>query len=130
MSDNLKKGLMAVITVAVAIAAIYSIKGFFGEEDYVARANTRVLMDSETGDLFPFELTENMPPYPHVNPKTGDKTLFPVEWCYARECGAKGGTPVILNTWLGKEGPTYCPNCGALVRFHNPKPETANKDEQ
>ena len=98
---------------------------FGGDEmsDAIASANTRILMCAETGELFTISIDE-LEPQPQMNPKTGRKTLYSTEVCYARECGKKpGGTRVILKELLGKEGPTYCPNCGALVRRHNPKPK-------
>ena len=39
------------------------------------------------------------------------------------ECLDKGGTRVVLNAWLGQEGPTKCPVCGSGVYAHNPGPE-------
>ncbi|MCB9851379.1 MAG: hypothetical protein H6817_11820, partial [Phycisphaerales bacterium] len=115
MSDGLKKTIMGVVAVGLGILAIYSISGFFGEDEAIKTANTRTLMDINTGDLFDFEVSPDWGPYPHKNPKTGTETLYPIEWCYNRECGSKGGTAVILNGWLGKKEPTYCPVCGSLV---------------
>jgi len=84
----------------------------------------RVLKDAETGELFEFEFgfTLDTPPYPHENPKTHKKTLYPTEICYWDQCGKKGGTRVILNGWLGKGGTTNCPVCGHIVQVHNPAP--------
>jgi hypothetical protein len=124
MSDGTKKTIVGAIALVLLIWAGYAVSGFFGGEDNVAIANSRTLMDIETGATFKFELTEDWPPYPHNNPKTGRATLYPTEWCFMRECGKGGGTPVILNVWRGKpDEPTYCPKCGALVRFHNPRPQ-------
>lgn len=70
--------------------------------------------------------------YVHVD--TGETRFYPVgekppegfhpaEYCFQNTCGPDGGTAVILNAYLGKEGPTYCPKCGAEVVAHNPRPE-------
>ena len=36
-------------------------------------------------------------------------------------------TPVLLNSWIGKSGPTFCPDCGRLVVGHNPIPGPNSK---
>ncbi|UCG17562.1 MAG: hypothetical protein JSV19_05930 [Phycisphaerales bacterium] len=120
MSESQKKGLAVGVTVIVGIILAYSLYANLGGERIPA--NTRQLKCSETNELFPLEMKPGLGHYPHVNPETGRRTLYPVEWCYNGECLAKGGTPVILNTQLGKEEPTYCPVCGHIVRFHNPGP--------
>jgi len=123
MSDGTKKVLMGVIAAILVGLAVWMAKGYFGEDPVARAANMRTLMDIETNETFEFELTPEWGPYPHKNPKTGKETLYPIEWCFARECGKSGGTPVILNVWRGKpDEPTYCPKCGSLVRFHNPRP--------
>ena len=122
MSENAKKGLMFAAVLVLVGYIGYSLLG--GGDDIaagIADANSRTLMDSETGELFVFSLEDLTEPFPLENPKTGTRTLYPTEVCYARECAKKpNGTHVILNVHFGKEGPTYCPECGALVRFHNP----------
>lgn len=78
------------------------------------------------------------PQWPKVrvmNPETGEKRWFytapgaqlpagfhPVEYCFQNACGPAGGTPVVLNLYLGKEEPTSCPKCGATVVGLNPRP--------
>lgn len=71
-------------------------------------------------------------PYVHVETgqtrfyKVGvrpDEGFYPAEYCFRNSCGPDGGTPVILNAYLGKDGPTTCPKCGAPVVAHNPRPE-------
>ena len=36
-------------------------------------------------------------------------------------------TPVLLNQYVNKPGPTFCPDCGRLVRMHNPGPAVGVK---
>jgi hypothetical protein len=55
-----------------------------------------------------------------VQPAEG---YYPAEYCFQNTCGPDGGTPVILNAYLDKPGPTTCPKCGAPVVAHNPRPE-------
>ncbi|MFG0258150.1 MAG: DUF1206 domain-containing protein [Phycisphaerales bacterium JB043] len=50
--------------------------------------------------------------------------FHPVEYCFQNTCGPEGGTPVVLNAYLGNPNtPTTCPKCGAPVVSHNPRPD-------
>jgi len=120
----MKKALMGIVALVLLVFAVRAVWNTVGEPD--VPANTRTMMDVNTGELFEMPVTEDWGPYPHKNPKTGEMTLYPTEVCYANECLEAGGTHVIMNTLLGKEEPTFCPRCGALVQFHNPGPP---KDE-
>ena len=119
MSPGLKKRLIIAASILIGIYFAYSVYSNVAGEG--VPANTRQVMDAETGKLFSEEMRPGLGPYPHVNPKTGKKTLYPIEWCYNGPCGKKGGTPVILDPWLERAEPTYCPECGHVVRFHNPR---------
>ena len=122
MDESLKRKIMiGAVILLVAVCGYYAWSSV-GNDPVVRSANARVLMCAETGELFSIELTPDLPPYPHENPKTQRKTVYPTEVCYWNECGSKGGTRVILNSWLDKEGPTYCPVCGHVVRPHNRAP--------
>jgi len=79
------------------------------------------VMDAETGDLR-WKRVSPGADFPYINPKTGQRSMYPVEYCFHNQCGPEGGTPVILNSHLGKEGPTQCPRCGEKVVAHNPRP--------
>ena len=80
------------------------------------------VMDPETRDLRWQEVKpgERMP---YVNPKTGERTMYVVEYCFDNACGPNGGTPVVLNNYLNIDEPTTCPECSAEVRPHNPRPQ-------
>lgn len=109
--------VLAVLALGLLVGMVWK---NFGTED--ARADYRTLMDRETGELFELP-TADLKPYPMPHPKTGQNTLYRTEICYwGEECRKRGGTRVIMNQLLGKEGPTYCPVCGHVVRFHNPRP--------
>ncbi len=122
MDESLQKKLLIGVLCAFVIGAGYYVWSSFGDDAVTKTANTRTLMDSQTGELFEVEVTPDFPPYPHENPKTKTKTLFPTEVCWKGECLDRGGTPTILNRWLGSDEPTYCSVCGSLVRDHNPGP--------
>ena len=120
MSDQQKKiGAIALTVVALGLLAGMVWRSFGTEE---VPADFRILMDIETGDLVKIP-TADVKPYPMTNPKTGEDNLYRTELCFwGEECRKAGGTRVIMNELLKKKGPTYCPVCGHVVRFHNPRP--------
>jgi hypothetical protein len=110
----------AVALIAVALVGVAIWIGWRATADPVAEAAARrTLMDAETGELVEIRVDERFSGFPVVNPGTGRSTLYPTETCRSEVCAARGGTPVILNSYLGKEGPTHCPVCRAEARFHN-----------
>jgi hypothetical protein len=110
--------VLAVVTIGTLVVVFWR---NYGSEEIPA--NSRTLMDSETGEFVKVR-TEDLKPYPMLNPKTGKNTLFRTEVClWGDECRKRGGTHVIMNTLMGKPEPTYCPVCKHVVRFHNPVPE-------
>ncbi len=121
MTEQQKKiGAIVLVVAMLALLAGMAWRNFGPQE---IPANTRVFMDSETGELFKIP-TKDIKPYPMTNPKTEKQTLHPTEICYwGEECRKHGGTRVILNRELGKPEPTLCPVCGHVVRSHNPVPE-------
>lgn len=82
------------------------------------------MMDSETGEVFTGVDIKSDKSIPFANPKTGKRTLFPVESCYWTRDGKAKMDPtfVILNERLGKPGQTLCPDCGKPVKRFNPRP--------
>ena len=57
-----------------------------------------------------------------VKAPSGEKSGYPAELCYWTKDGQpkEDPTPVLLNQYVGKSGPTFCPDCGRLVVNHNP----------
>ena len=129
MDEELKRKLIVGFAVVAIGVCLYLVVRSFGRDEVVKSANAVTLMCSETGKLFDVELTPDLAPYPHENPKTGRMTLYPTEVCWRGECAKRGGTRVILNTWLDIEGPTRCPVCNSIVRAHNPGPEKPPEEE-
>lgn len=127
MNDTLKKAILAVVAIVLVSYAACSIWGTF--EDDIGDANTRTLKDAETGELVKVPVNEEYGPFPMLNKKTGKKSLYPTEICFANQCEKAGGTYVILNEMMDKEGPTYCPKCGTLVRLRNPGPRDSAEGE-
>lgn len=83
-------------------------------------SNQRMFVDSTTGLAFGHELVlgESIP----VKAPSGGQTGYPSEACYWTKDGAVKIDPtyVILNEYLEKSGPTFCPDCDRLVVGRNP----------
>lgn len=116
----------ALVLIGVA-AAGYSVWSNLGESNAAAMSRGRTFVDAETGRGFRHELTAGEP-IPVVAP-SGKKTGYPAELCYWTKEGTpkQEPTPVLLNHWVGKQGPTFCPECGRLVVGHNPPAEPGAK---
>ena len=110
------------LLLAAAAAVFFAVRNLFGESPEVRAANERVFIDTKTGQRFAHELKagESFP----VKAPSGGQTGFPAELCYWTRDGQikQDPTPVLLKNWTGGEGPTFCPDCGRLVRPHNPTP--------
>lgn len=128
MSDGLKKTILGVVAAGLIGYAAYAVWGTIGGGAEISKANTKGFKDSETGEVFQIKLEIGMK-FPLENPKTGKNTLYPTEICYAGKCLKKGGTYVILNSTLGKDEPTYCPECGTIVVPRNPGPKYQDDDQ-
>lgn len=115
-------GLAAVALIAMAFVVYRTVSGVMNDPRREARFN--LVMDSETGEVIErFPLDESTG-FPAKNPKTGKLTIFPAEVCHWTKDGKAKFPPtyVILNSWLGKTGPTTCPDCGRRVTRNNPMP--------
>jgi hypothetical protein len=123
LKDILEGGSGKSVAVTLAVVAIlvtlYMIKNAISSPT-VAAERERVFIDSQTGKSFDHELKlgESIP----VDAPSGSKSGYPAELCYWTKDGQPktDPTPVLLNSWLGKPGPTFCPDCGRLVVAHNP----------
>jgi hypothetical protein len=122
---------VVIAVVAILAAAIISYVNIFGGENSQARSWQRVMIDSETRELFPDFPLKFGDTMPFTNPKTGKRTLYQAEMCYWTKDGKAQfpGIPVLLNEYLGKTEPTTCPDCGRRVTFNNPPPPAALLDE-
>jgi hypothetical protein len=117
-----KSAAVALAVVAVAIV-IWSVWSTSGGGSVVAAANERFFVDATTKKPFRHELKAGeMIPIPAPS---GQKTGYPAELCYWTKDGKPKDepTPVLLKSWIGEEGPTFCPDCDRLVVERNPYPE-------
>jgi hypothetical protein len=122
LNTNAGKVVVVLAVLAGGWAFYVQLHNSFGNA-VVAAVNSRPFIDSETGVGFWHELKAGEP-IPVVSPDTGKNTGFPAELCYWNKDGSVKTDPtfVLLNSWSGKSGPTFCPDCGRLVVFQNPKP--------
>jgi hypothetical protein len=104
------------------------IKRMFGPSDAVALASDRIFVCAETLKSFHVNIGINTP-IPAHSPYSGKNTGYPAELCYWDKDGSVMKTPtaVLMNSYIGKSGPTFCPYCGRLVVGHNPVPHEGSK---
>lgn len=83
----------------------------------------RRMLNVDTDYRFGTEIGLDFKGWPMKSPDTGKMTAYPAEACYWYDCGkVQNGTWVVLNSTLGKQGPTLCPKCDHVVTGHNPLP--------
>lgn len=111
---------VAMVLAVVAIGvALYMIRNSLSSPA-VAAERERVFVDAQSGEPFNHELQkgESIP----VDAPSGHKSGYPAELCYWTKDGhpKKDPTAVLMNSWIGKPEPTFCPDCGRLVVPNNP----------
>ena len=82
----------------------------------MAAANDHMFICSETGKAFEhtIQVGESLPIH---SPYSGKDTGYPATACYWTADGQIKSEPswVLLNSYVHKPGPTFCPDCGRLV---------------
>jgi hypothetical protein len=114
----------AIVFCVLTLALVaWFFRSYFGTSEAVRRANERTFICSETGKVFEVTIKEGMT-IPVHSKYSGKDTGWPAELCYWKADGSTKSdpTPVLLNNYAGKKGPTFCPDCGRLVVGHNPMP--------
>jgi hypothetical protein len=117
--------VLAVVFVATAVMAL---RGALGDDAATAASRDRMYICAKTGKPFRHEVKlGDRTPVP--SPHSGENTGYPAELCFwTADGGTKTDpTPVLLNEYAGKAGPTYCPDCGRLVTGLNPPPQPGVK---
>jgi hypothetical protein len=96
----------------------------------VIATEKRHFICSETLKVFEYSLKEG-DRYPIRSPYSKKNTGWPAEACYWNADGTVKREPtyVLLNEFIGVEGPTICPDCGKKVVRHNPLPPKKLWDE-
>jgi hypothetical protein len=107
--------------VLLILVALYMIKSS-ATSDAAALSREGLFVDAKTGKGFnyTFQVGDTIP----VTAPSGEKNGFPAELCYWTKDGKISTNPtyVLLNRYLNKPEPTFCPDCGRLVRLRNPSP--------
>jgi hypothetical protein len=102
------------LCVAAVVLLIWELKASF-HGDTPGDPNTTMYVDSETGKAFPHKnvVGESIPV---LSPFTDRNTGYPGNPCYWTASGEIRKDPfwLLLNSQLGKAGPTFCPDCGRL----------------
>ncbi len=117
------RALIVGFLVASLAAVGWSIWSNVRPDDSIVDANSPLFIDATNGKTFHLKLEPGMT-YPVISPYSGQATGYKAELCYWNKDGTikTDPTPVLLNSDIGKPGPTFCPDCGRLVVSHNPVP--------
>jgi hypothetical protein len=120
-SPSGKATAIGLVLIAVVLA-FWSFRSNFGGGEAAAIARDRMYIDANTGK--PFEHTLKVGDVLPLKAPSGGNTGYPAELCYWTKDGKPKAdpTPVLLNEYAHKPGPTFCPDCGRVVRIHNPAP--------
>lgn len=111
----------------LALAVLVGMRTFGGSEAGNA-SRRRPFVCAETGKGFYADIDVGTP-IPVMSPYSHKNTGYPAELCYWTADGKvkKEPTLVLINEWLGKNEPTFCPDCGRLVVGRNPGPEPGHR---
>ena len=106
---------------AVAVLLVGLVVAFFSfrsnlTNDIARTSARRTYVCGETGKPFAHTLTVGETA-PVKSPHSGKKTGYPGVECYWTPDGRIKSEPtwLLLNSTLGKPGPTFCPDCDRLV---------------
>ena len=121
---------LAIAAGVVGALALVWVIGSWVSSSPAERSADRVFIDAKTGERFGYTIAkgEAFPvPSPH---SSGERVGYEAEPCYWTADGKIKEEP----TWVlpmvkvdEKAGPTFCPECGRLVRPLNPIPTPGSK---
>jgi hypothetical protein len=118
-------GRMVVIGILTVVLAglAWSMMRYFGPDSAQRYSDSPLFIDAVTGRTFHYQLKIG-DTIPVLSPFTHRNTGYPASFSY----WSKGGhilahpEPVLLNSWLGKKGPTFAPLSGRLVTANEKPP--------
>lgn len=115
--------MVVALVVLAVVGAIWAAWTSMGPSTAAAQSGRMIYICAETGKSFDFKIEAGMK-IPVPSPHSGKNTGYPAELCYWTKDGkpSESPTPVLMNDYVNKPGPTFCPDCGRLVRFRNPMP--------
>lgn len=110
-------------TLVCIAAGVWTVWHALKPSPAIAASTKGLYICAQTGKAFSITITPGIT-VPVQSPYSGTKTGYPAELCLWTRDGQirSEGVPVLLNVFIGKRGPTFCPDCGRLVRSRNPRP--------
>jgi hypothetical protein len=107
--------VIACLVIAVSATA-WSMMRYFGPDAAQRYSNNPLFIDSVTGQTFHYQLKAG-DMIPVISPFTHRHTGYPAAFSYWSKNGQILRHPeaVLLNSWLGKNAPTFAPLSGRLV---------------
>lgn len=126
-NPNAKKNAMMGGIALLGALVGYFLWGYFSLSSAARLSRDGLYIDSATGKPFHHQIQEgDRIPLPAPS---GGNTGYPAELCFWNKDGTirTEPVPVLLNEYLGKRQPTFCPDCGRLVVSHNPSPQEGDK---
>ena len=114
---------IAVASIGCVASSAWTLIHHLGPSPAIAASTRGQYICSETRKSFVLTIEPGMT-LPVLSHHSGKRTGYPAELCYWTADGQvrKEPIPVLLNSYLGQRGPTFCPDCGRLVRARNPQP--------
>jgi hypothetical protein len=118
--------VVAIALVVVALGAVVYVVLTSGGSSAASQVNRLWFVDSQTGK--PYQRTPALGERVPVASPSGN-TGYPAELCFWTKDGKPKAepTPVLLNRWVGKPEPTFCPDCGRLVVGRNPPADAGRR---
>jgi hypothetical protein len=111
------------LTALAIVAVIWSYRSNFGQSEAAALSRDRTFICAQTERSFRYQVQPG-DTIPVRSPHSGEQTGYPAEACYWTADGQAKPEPtlVLLNEYVGRNEPTFCPDCGRLVVMMNPTP--------
>lgn len=118
-----RRVVVSVFAITCLVMGIWTVAHYLGPSPAVAASTRGQFICAETGRSFSLTITPGLT-LPVRSPYSRKNTGYPAEFCYWTKDGGirTEPVPVLLNSYLGKREPTFCPDCGRLVRARNPRP--------
>lgn len=123
LHTSMGRTTVTAILIMALVGAAWSMMRYFGPNSAQRYSGSPLFIDSVTGKTFYYQLKIG-DTIPVLSPFTHRRTGYPASFSY----WSKGGhilthpEPVLLNSWLGKSGPTFAPLSGCLVTANEKPP--------
>ncbi|MEA2735775.1 MAG: hypothetical protein QOE14_2226 [Humisphaera sp.] len=113
----------AILIIAIGVGFMFFSVRNFARSEGSALTNERPYICAETGKTFTYKVKLG-DTFPVESPYSGKRTGYHAEACFWTKDGKikREPTYVLLNKYANKTGPTFCPDCGRLVREMNDPP--------